>query len=170
MKEVFEQKQPADSFGNEIMRLIITILAITFTSNLNATTFESNYEEDVSLWECINAVERGNLLASKFENPTQSILGYNGRIYWVTFGSKKFRCRYTEPTSSISNWPLPLRMVHIVHSSTGNPTPTHKTPAHAQRRLFGSGHLLQMYQLITEEMVLEGCANSHKRFSIWTRS
>ena len=103
MKEVFEQKQPADSFGNEIMRLIITILAITFTSNLNATTFESNYEEDVSLWECINAVERGNLLASKFENPTQSILGYNGRIYWVTFGSKKFRCRYTEPTSSISN-------------------------------------------------------------------
>ncbi len=62
--------------------------------------------------------------------------------------------------------PLPLRMVHIVHSSTGDPTPTHKTPAHAQRRLFGSGHLLQVYQLITEEMSLEGCANSHERFSI----
>ena len=42
----------------------------------------------------------------------------------------------------------------------------HAPAAHSQRRLFESGHLLQMYQLITEEMVLEGCANSHKRFSI----
>ena len=57
-------------------------------------------------------------------------------------------------------------MPFLVHSSTGNPTPTHNTPSHSQRRLFESGHLLQMYQLITEEMVLEGCANSHKRFSI----
>ena len=58
--------------------------------------------------------------------------------------------------------PIPF----LVHSSTGTPTPTHNTPAHPQRRLFGSGHLLQVYQLITEEMVLEGCANSHERFSI----
>jgi len=57
-------------------------------------------------------------------------------------------------------------MPFLVHSSTGNSTPTHKTPAHSQRRLFGSGHLLQVYQLITEEMSLEGCANSHERFSI----
>ena len=70
------------------MRIIITILAITLASHLNATTYESNYKDDVSLWECMNAVEKGNLLASKFDNPTQSILGYNGKIYWVTFGSK----------------------------------------------------------------------------------
>ena len=81
------------------MRIIITILAITFAPHLNAATFKSNYEDDVSLWECMNAVEKGNLLASKFDNPTQSILGYNGKIYWVTFGSKKFRCRYTLPTN-----------------------------------------------------------------------
>ena len=37
---------------------------------------------------------------------------------------------------------------------------------HSLRRLFGSDHLLKAYQLITEEMVLEGCANSHERFSI----
>lgn len=81
------------------MRIIITILAITLASHLNAATFKSNYKDDVSLWECMNAVEKGNLLASKFDNPTQSILGYNGKIYWVTFGSKKFRCRYTLPTN-----------------------------------------------------------------------
>jgi len=78
-------------------------MVITLASHLNARTFESNYVEDVSLWECMQAVEKGNLLASKFDNPTQSILGYNGKIYWVTFGSKKFRCRYTEPTNHISN-------------------------------------------------------------------
>ena len=81
------------------MRIIITILAITLASHLNAITYESNYEDDVSLWECMNAVEKGSLLASKFDNPTQSFLGYNGKIYWVTFGSKKFRCRYTLPTN-----------------------------------------------------------------------
>ena len=85
------------------MRIIITILAITLASHLNARTFESNYVEDVSLWDCMQAVEKGNLLASKFDNPIQSILGYNGKIYWVIFGSKKFRCRYTEPTNPISN-------------------------------------------------------------------
>ena len=78
-------------------------MVITLASHLNARTFESNYVEDVSLWECMQAVENGNLLASKFDNPTQSMLGYNGKIYWVTFGSKKFRCRYTEPKSPISN-------------------------------------------------------------------
>ena len=36
----------------------------------------------------MNAVEKGNLLAIKFDNLSQSILGYNGKIYWVTFGSK----------------------------------------------------------------------------------
>ena len=58
--------------------------------------------------------------------------------------------------------PIPF----LVHSSTGIPTPTHNTPAHSQRRLYGLSHLLQVYQLIIEEMVLEGCANSHERFSI----
>ena len=85
------------------MRIIITLIIITLASHLNARTFESNYVEDVSLWECMQAVEKGNLLANKFDNPTQSILGYNGKIYWVTFGSKKFRCRYTEPINPISN-------------------------------------------------------------------
>ena len=85
------------------MRIIITLMVITLASHLNARTFESNYVEDVSLWECMQAVENGNLLASKFDNPTQSMLGYNGKIYWVTFGSKKFRCRYTEPKNPISN-------------------------------------------------------------------
>ena len=85
------------------MRIIITLMVITLASHLNARTFESNYVENVYLWECMQAVERGNLLASKFDNPTQSILGYNGKIYWVTFGSKKFRCRYTEPINPISN-------------------------------------------------------------------
>ena len=56
-------------------------------------------------------------------------------------------------------------MPFLVHSSTGNPTPTHNTPAHSQRRLFGLVHLLHSYQLITEEIVLEGCTNSNQRFS-----
>ena len=78
------------------MRIIITLIIITLTSHLNARSFESNYVEDVSLLECMQAVEKGNLLASNFDNPTQSILGYNGKIYWVTFGSKNFRCRYAD--------------------------------------------------------------------------
>ena len=39
-------------------------------------------------------------------------------------------------------------MVRIVHSSKGNPSPTHNTPAYSQRRLFGSGHLLQEQQVL----------------------
>ena len=37
-------------------------------------------------------------------------------------------------------------MPFLVHSSTGKLTLTHNTPAHSQRRLFGSGHLLHSYQ------------------------
>ena len=44
--------------------------------------------------------------------------------------------------------PPPFRMVHIVHKSTGNSTPTHDIPTHSQRRLFELGHLLRVYRLI----------------------
>ena len=51
-----------------------------------------------------------------------------------------------------------------------NHTPTHNIPAHSQRRLFELGHLLHIKQLVTEEIVLEGCTNSNERFSFGTRS
>ena len=35
-------------------------------------------------------------------------------------------------------------MPFLVHLSTGNPTKTHNTPAHAQRRLLGSVRLLRL--------------------------
>ena len=40
--------------------------------------------------------------------------------------------------------PLQLRMVHIVHYSTGNLQPTHNTFTHSQRRLFEAVHLLRV--------------------------
>ena len=43
-------------------------------------------------------------------------------------------------------------MPFLVHSSTGNLTPTHNTPANSQRRLFGSGHLLRTQRLILQDL------------------
>jgi DNA-binding transcriptional MerR regulator len=38
------------------------------------------------------------------------------------------------------------------YSRKGNLTPTHNTPSHTQRRLFGSGHLLRTQRLILQDL------------------
>jgi hypothetical protein len=79
----------------------LLVFLILFASSVDAApvgaVFLGKTGTNPSLRECMNALEKGNLI---FESDETSVtkLAYKGRVYFIQISLKGMRCAYFEPT------------------------------------------------------------------------